>query len=48
MKGEEEHSDLSGTFIAALFEEAARDQEVIERKEWIERNYPLATFSDKR
>merc|ERR550517_205073 len=45
--GEEEHSDLSGTFIAALFEEASKDQDVIERKEWIERNYPIATFGEK-
>ena len=47
-KGDEENSDLSGTFIAALFEEASKDQEVIERKEWIEKNYPITTFTEKR
>ena len=47
-QGDEENSDLSGTFIAALFEEANKDKEVIERKEWIEKNYPITTFSEKR
>ena len=47
-QGDEENSDLSGTFIAALFEEASKDQDVIERKEWIEKNYPITTFTEKR
>ena len=47
-KGDEENSDLSGTFIQALFEEASKDQDVIERKEWIEKNYPITTFPEKR
>ena len=47
-QGDEENSDLSGTFIAALFEEASKDQDVIERKEWIEKNYPITPFTEKR
>ena len=33
-----ETMDLSDTFIASLFEEASKDKDVIERKEWIHRN----------
>ena len=47
-KGDEENLDLSGTFIQALFEEASKDQDVIERKEWIEKNYPITNFPEKR
>ena len=41
-----EDLDLSDTFIASLFEEASKDQEVLDRKDWIERNYPQSTFTD--
>ena len=41
-----ETMDLSDTFIASLFEEASKDKDVIERKEWIERNYPRASIDD--
>ena len=41
-----EDLDLSDTFIASLFEEASKDQEVLDRKDWIDRNYPQSTFTD--
>ena len=41
-----EDLDLSDTFIASLFEEASKDKEVIDRKEWIDRNYPRTTFDE--
>ena len=41
-----EDLDLSDTFIASLFEEASKDKEVIDRKEWIDRNYPRNTFDE--
>ena len=40
--------DLSDTFIASLFEEASKDKDVIDRREWIERNYPRSTFNEVR
>merc|ERR1712117_425547 len=41
-----EEMDLSDTFIASLFEEASKDKEVINSKEWIDRHYPRSTFND--
>lgn len=41
-----ETMDLSDTFIASLFEEASKDKDVIERKEWIHRNYPRDSIDD--
>ena len=41
-----ETMDLSDTFIASLFEEASKDKDVIERKEWIHRNYPRDSIDE--
>ena len=41
-----EDLDLSDTFIASLFDGASKDKEVIDKKEWIDRNYPRSTYSD--
>ena len=38
--------DLSDTFIASLFEEASKDKEVIERKEWIHQTYPRVSIDE--
>ena len=41
---------MSGTFFEALFEEAARDKEVVDSRLWVDTNYPtddLNKISDK-
>jgi len=44
--GPVEDMDLSDTFIASLFEEASKDKDVIDRRDWIERN--MCTFNEVR
>ena len=43
--GADVEEGLAGTFIAALFEEAANDEHVLDIRNWVDQQYPAMTGS---